>query len=72
MLKNIKSVSVPHIPKEYKHVAYRSLQHPSMRKNPMFYNVKQPIRSQEKVLRDSEYMVYDQAPNFWGLKPPIA
>jgi hypothetical protein len=64
---NMVSIDLP-----YKHVAYRGLQHPSMRKNPMFYNVKQPIRSQEKVLRDSEYMVYDQAPNFWGLKPPIA
>jgi hypothetical protein len=63
----IVSIEIPNI-----QVAYRSLQYPSMRKNALFYNVKQPIRSQEKVLRDSEYMVYKQAPNFWGLKPPIA
>jgi hypothetical protein len=60
-----------HVELPYSKVAYRSLQYPPARNQPSFYNIKQPIRSQEKVLRDSEYNVYEEHPNFWGLRPPI-
>jgi hypothetical protein len=54
-------------------IAYRSLQYPSLRKSQkeMFYNRDHPIRSQEKILRDSEYDSWNEHKNFWGLKPPV-
>jgi hypothetical protein len=54
-------------------IAHRSLQYPELRKKEqqMFYNRKLPIRSQEKILRDSEYNLYSEPVNFWGLKPPM-
>ena len=42
------------------------------RANPMFYDNREnlPIRSQEKVLRDSCYPDANKMPkDFWGLKP---
>jgi hypothetical protein len=51
-------------------ISYRTLQYPKSRKNPNFYTVKQPIRSQEQILLDSAYNVNREATNFWGLKPP--
>lgn len=54
-------------------IAYRSLQYPALRKSQkeMFYARKQPIRSQERILRDSEYDSWNEHKGFWGLKPPV-
>jgi len=62
-------------------IPYRTLTHPAppslnFRVSPMFYNNPDlPVRSQEQILRDSSYPVYDTIPpkipdNFWGLRPP--
>lgn len=53
--------------------AYRSLEYPNLRKkeNTLFYDRILPVRSQEQILRDSEYRPYIEANDFWGLKPPI-
>jgi hypothetical protein len=61
-------------------VPYRTLTHPAppslnFRVSPLFYNNKMPIRSQERILRDSAYPEYNTIPpkipdNFWGLRPP--
>jgi hypothetical protein len=43
------------------------------RENPMFYIGREdmPVRSQEKILRDSGYPEENLTPaNFWGLRPP--
>ena len=57
----------------FEKVSYRSLQYPSLRQKQkeMFYARKMPIRSQERILRDSEYDDLHEAKNFWGLKPPV-
>ena len=61
-------------------IPFRTLTYPSPpskapRDSPMFYYCgrnKLPIRSQEKVLRDSGYPSVNKMPdNFWGLKPPL-
>lgn len=54
-------------------IAYRSLQYPPLRTSQevSFYDRKLPIRSQEKILRDSGYNDLYEAPDFWGLKPPV-
>ena len=57
-------------------IPYRSLTWPKMRdwnKGPLFYlNKDLPIRNQEQILRDSAYPAVNQeAPNFWGTKPPV-
>lgn len=56
----------------FEKISYRSLQYPPLRKiqKEMFYARKMPIRSQEKILRDSEYNDINESPDFWGLKPP--
>ena len=62
-------------------VPYRTLTHPAppslnFRTNPLFYkNDQLSVRSQEKILRDSAYPVYNTIPpeipnNFWGKRPP--
>ena len=62
-------------------VPYRTLTHPAppslnFRVSPLFYNNPNlPVRSQEQIIRDSAYPVYDTIPdkipdNFWGLRPP--
>jgi hypothetical protein len=62
-------------------IPYRTLTHPAppslnFRVSPLFYNNPDlPVRSQEQILRDSAYPVYDTIPpkipdNFWGLRPP--
>lgn len=53
-------------------IAYRSLQYPELRTSSKvdFYNRKLPIRSQEQILRDSEYNERKEHHSFWGLKPP--
>ena len=62
-------------------IPYRTLTHPAPpsknnRTSPLFYtNPQMPIRSQEKVLRDSGYPEFGVVPpkmpnNFWGLRPP--
>lgn len=59
---------------DYEKISYRSLQYPSLRKQKkeMFYSKKLPVRSQERILRDSAYCDFKQeAPDFWGLKPPL-
>ena len=63
---------------------YRYLNHPAIDyyssvtnklykpSNPMFYKLDLPHRSQEQILRDSEYPCgRKMPPNFWGLKPPL-
>jgi len=57
----------------FEKISYRSLQYPALRQKQkvMFYARKQPIRSQEKILRDSEYDDLHEDEDFWGLKPPI-
>lgn len=61
-------------------IPFRTLTYPSPpskapRDSPMFYYCgrnKLPIRSQERVLRDSGYPSVNKMPdNFWGLKPPL-
>ena len=61
-------------------IPFRTLTHPSPpselpRNSAMFYycpGSKLPVRSQEQVLRDSEYPETNNMPkNFWGLKPPL-
>jgi hypothetical protein len=56
----------------FEKIAHRSLQHPQLRKMEKqdFYNRKLPIRSQEQILRDSEYNSLNEPKDFWGLKPP--
>ena len=62
-------------------IPYRTLTHPAPpsknpRVNPLFYSNSQlTVRSQEKILRDSAYPVYNTIPpkipdNFWGKRPP--
>lgn len=57
----------------FEKISYRSLQYPSLRQEQkeMFYARKLPIRSQERILRDSEYNDMYEAKDFWGLKPPV-
>jgi hypothetical protein len=61
-------------------IPYRTLNHPAppslnFRVSPLFYdNRNLPVRTQEQILRDSAYPVYDTIPpkipdNFWGLRP---
>lgn len=54
-------------------IAYRSLQYPELRTKTKeeFYNRKLPVRSQEKILRDSAYDDRKESKDFWGLKPPM-
>jgi len=63
-------------------IPFRTLTYPSPpsknhRNTPLFYtNNKLSFRSQEQILRDSAYPVFNILPpktpdNFWGLKPPI-
>lgn len=57
-------------------VPYRLLSYPSeftrLRDGADFYSNKLPVRSQEKILRDSAYPDMNvMAENFWGLKPPM-
>ena len=57
-------------------IPYRSLTYPSNpspRISPEFYagREKQPIRTQEQILRDSGYPLQNKtAPDFWGLAVP--
>ena len=57
----------------FEKVSYRSLQYQTLRQKQkeMFYARKLPIRSQEQILRDSEYDDSHEAKDFWGLKPPV-
>jgi hypothetical protein len=55
---------------------YRSLTYPPQRvaEGASFYESgwRMPVRTQEQVLRDSGYPCKNnEAPNFWGLKPPM-
>ena len=63
-------------------IPFRTLTYPAPpsknhRSNPLFYtNNNLSYRSQEQILRDSAYPVFNIIPsktpdNFWGLKPPI-
>tara|TARA_B110000285_G_C14994249_1_gene547951 strand:- start:312 stop:893 length:582 start_codon:yes stop_codon:yes gene_type:complete len=63
-------------------IPFRTLTYPAPpsknhRNSPLFYtNNNLPIRTQEQILRDSAYPVFNILPpktpdNFWGLKPPI-
>jgi hypothetical protein len=56
----------------FEKIAHRSLQHPTLRnmEKQAFYNRQLPIRSQEQILRDSEYNDMNEPKDFWGLKPP--
>jgi hypothetical protein len=52
-------------------IPYRSLGYPLLRKTQKeaFYHRKLPIRSQEQIIRDSQYPNHEHT-SFWGLKPP--
>lgn len=59
-------------------IPFRMLTYPPLisshrpRKNPMFYSGrdKLPVRTQEQIIRDSEYPTINEMPvDFWGLKP---
>lgn len=55
-------------------IPYRTLTYPSGRKDATFYKGgwEMPVRTQEKVLRDSGYPSKNVVPpNHWGLKPPL-
>lgn len=56
----------------FEKISHRSLQYPKLRVSEKveFYNRQLPIRSQEKILRDSEYNDMNEPIDFWGLKPP--
>lgn len=63
-----------------KGIPFRTLTYPSPpskkpRDSPVFYHCdknKLPVRSQERVLRDSGYPEDNRMPDdFWGLKPPL-
>jgi hypothetical protein len=64
--KNKVNVDIPELT-----VPYRSLQYPKERKDAMFYNKTLPVRTQEQVLRDSDYPDKQNFNDFWGLKPPL-
>tara|TARA_B100000405_G_scaffold302441_1_gene265753 strand:+ start:775 stop:1281 length:507 start_codon:yes stop_codon:yes gene_type:complete len=50
---------------------YRTLKRPDGY-NETFYSVDdQPVRSQEKIIRESSYDVANSSSEFWGLKPPF-
>lgn len=52
-------------------IPFRTLTYPNLRKSAMFYDVRQPVRSQESILRASAYPEHAAEPsNFWGLRPP--
>lgn len=46
----------------------RSLTYPKERTSPSFYAVKNPIRTQEQMLRDSD--IHAKRATFWGKRPP--
>ena len=53
-------------------IPYRRLTYPVSRDDPLFYNGtdKLPIRTQERILRDSPYPARNhESHNIWGLKP---
>lgn len=52
-------------------VPFRSLMYPPNRKDPMFYKKDLPVRTQEQILRDSDYPEIQNLNDFWGLKPPL-
>ena len=67
-------------------IPYRYLSHPAIEyyksstskyklykpSSPMFYNIELPNRSQEQILRDSDYPCNRKMPsNYWGLKPSL-
>jgi hypothetical protein len=55
-------------------IPYRSLTYHMKRKDAMFYGHgwSLPVRTQEQILRDSDYPSTNQMPNnFWGLRPPL-
>lgn len=53
-------------------IPYRTLTYQNGRTSASFYNIKLPVRSQEKILRDSAYPTSSTLMpiNHWGLKPP--
>jgi hypothetical protein len=52
-------------------IPYRTLTYPYIRTSPEFYNIDLPVRTQERILRDSAYPSKNIEPkNVWGLKPP--
>ena len=59
------------IPIYHETIPYRSLGYPLLRKKQKesFYNRRLPIRSQEQIIRDSQYPNHEHT-SFWGLKPP--
>lgn len=59
------------IPLHDETIPYRSLGYPMLRKKQKeaFYHRQLPIRSQEQIIRDSEFPIKED-PSFWGLKPP--
>ena len=46
----------------------RSLTYPTERTSPAFYAAKQPVRTQEQILRDSD--LHKTRSGFWGKRPP--
>lgn len=82
---NFNEIKLPHVSITYnknktfnvvlpsEKITYRSLQYPKLRtvQKEMFYARKQPIRSQERILRDSEYDNRTEHKDFWGLRPPV-
>jgi hypothetical protein len=52
-------------------IPYRTLTYDYRRSEPGFYNMDLPVRSQERILRDSAYdPTYDVRKSFWALRPP--
>ena len=54
-------------------IPYRSLTYPYSRTSAMFYNKNLPIRSQEKIIKDSQFPINNvfTMNDFWKLKPPL-
>jgi hypothetical protein len=58
---------------DHERISYRTLSYPPLRitQGVEFYNRVLPVRSQERILRDSDYNPNIQSTDFWGLKPPL-
>jgi hypothetical protein len=56
---------------DHEKIAHRLLSYPELRKSEgvLFYARQMPIRSQERILLDSDYKK-KESQDFWGLKPP--
>ena len=70
------NIDVEHIIKLDNGIPFRTLTYPdsrtSLRQNATFYHNELPVRSQEQIIKDSQFnMQQSDSRSFWGLKPPM-